>query len=52
MEGVAVFLLGVDGLHTGFYHAGYFIMSISAMRGFALGGEEIIGNGGKEGKKE
>lgn len=51
MEGVAVFLLGVDGLHTGFYHAGYFIMSISAMRGFALG-EEIIGNGGKEGKKE
>lgn len=38
MEGVAVFLLGVDGLHTGFYHAGYFIMSISAMRGFALGG--------------
>lgn len=40
MEGVAVLLLGVDGLHTGFYHAGYFIMLIVSFVGFYWGREE------------
>lgn len=40
VEGVAVLLLGVDGLHTGFYHAGYFIMLIVSFVGFYWGREE------------
>lgn len=38
MEGVAVFLLGVDGLHTGFYHAGYSSCRYQLCGGLPWGG--------------
>lgn len=47
MEGVAVLLLGVDGLHTGFYHAGYFIMLIGQLCGFLLGDRGGEAGGGR-----